>query len=446
MERPDFLRSGAPARLFPVLATTSKEGRSTSILLACLGLIRELSKHLLESVGQSYGVRSSLFAFTEVVFASNDEQADRPDGLIILRQGKKQWTALIEAKIGKSKLSIEQIERYRQIARQNGIDCVITISNEFATSPQLHPLTPQLNKRLKIPVYHWSWMYILTAADYLYANESVEDADQLLLLNELRRFLSHESTGVEGFGRMPREWSDLVKIASTNGRISKSGEDAAIVADAWHQETRDLSLILTRLLDVFVTERLSRKARTDPIERRKETLQALSDRMVLTSEFIVPDAASSIEIELNLALRSIQVGMRIRAPEDRVSSKARLNWLLKQMPNDLSEDYLIRCHWPGRSEPTQYSVRDLKTDPELVNKDRAHLQVVSFDVLLLKKTGGRFAQQTNIIVDLEEAVPQFYRLIGQRLSIWKKAAPKVKAKDVSPDSIEAEADEEVWKD
>ena len=36
MHRPDYLLQGEAARLFPVLATTSKEGRTTSIVLACI--------------------------------------------------------------------------------------------------------------------------------------------------------------------------------------------------------------------------------------------------------------------------------------------------------------------------------------------------------------------------------------------------------------------------
>lgn len=34
--RPDYLAQGELARLFPVLSNTSKEGRTTSIVLACL--------------------------------------------------------------------------------------------------------------------------------------------------------------------------------------------------------------------------------------------------------------------------------------------------------------------------------------------------------------------------------------------------------------------------
>ena len=40
---PDFLKQGEAARLFPVLATTSKEGRATSILLSCMEKVDEFA-------------------------------------------------------------------------------------------------------------------------------------------------------------------------------------------------------------------------------------------------------------------------------------------------------------------------------------------------------------------------------------------------------------------
>lgn len=65
---PPSLRRGEHARLFPVLATTSKEGRTTSIVLACISKVREFGSTLLEPLGQKTGVWAKLETYTEVVF------------------------------------------------------------------------------------------------------------------------------------------------------------------------------------------------------------------------------------------------------------------------------------------------------------------------------------------------------------------------------------------
>ena len=123
VSRPDFISQGEPARLFPVLSTTSKEGRTTSIVLACLSKIDDLGKILLSSVGQRVGKIAVVETYTEIVFKSQKGNSkDRPDGLIILRIGKRKWTALVEAKVGNNLLSEEQIEKYRDIAKEHSLD------------------------------------------------------------------------------------------------------------------------------------------------------------------------------------------------------------------------------------------------------------------------------------------------------------------------------------
>lgn len=440
MTVPSYLKSGSPARLFPVLATTSKEGRTTSIVLACMVLIKEFGSELLSSIDQKVGKRASLNAYTEVVFVDDPSNADRPDGLLILRRGASEWRALIETKIGNSSLSIEQIERYRGLAKTHGIDCVITISNQFASSPKLHPLSFDLNKRIKLPVFHWSWSFILTIVDLLFSNDAVEDDDQKLLLNELRRFLSHESAGVHGFSRMPPEWTELVKVASTGGKVVKTSKEVEKVVDAWHQESRDLSLILTRALDTMVREKLPKKLSADPVERRKQASNLLCDENSLKAVFEIPDAAAPLAVVANLATRSISVGMSLKAPDDRKSSKARLNWLLRQLKHDYSSEFIIRYNWPGRSESTQSTIADAKLDPSIIDKDRQHLQVSSFDILAVHKLSARFGQLSNFVSDLEDIVPTFYEVVGQNLTSWTKPAPKIKDDTILISEIAEEAD------
>lgn len=442
---PEYLTQGEQARLFPVLATTSKEGRTTSIVLACLAKIDEFGTSLLSSVSQKVGVRTKIETYTEVVCknrASNIK--DRPDGLIVVRNGTREWRALVEAKVGSTELNPEQIEKYRQLAKDNAIDCVISISNQFATSALLHPLAEVQKSRSKIPVYHWSWMYILTEADLLLSQDSVSDADQRLLLNELRRFLTHESAGVKGFDRMPKEWGDLNKLVSSGGVISAKSSDAAVVVAAWHQETRDLALILSRMTETNVSERLNRKHKTDGDSRTKDEVGILREKHHLLSELEVPDAAAPLSILVDMKRRSVDVGMTLRAPEDKVTTKARVNWILRQIKTDRLEDLYLRLFWPGKAEATQYLVSDLKENPELAEAEKSHLSPHSFHIFRSKRLGGRFTQQTNFIVDLEVLVPSFYGEIGANLSAWQRRAPKIKedrssAEDVSTKGISEDA-------
>ena len=96
-EPPEFLRAGDKARLIPTLADTSKENRATSVFLACLSAIHELGKVMLASVGLRVGTMARIECFTEVCLAQDFERRDRPDGLIVVTIGKRQWCALVES-------------------------------------------------------------------------------------------------------------------------------------------------------------------------------------------------------------------------------------------------------------------------------------------------------------------------------------------------------------
>lgn len=444
---PDFLIQGETARLFPVLSTTSKEGRTTSIVLACLSKVDEFGASLLSTIGQRVGARSRLETYTEVVLKNRSTaMKDRPDGLIVLNSGRKEWRALVEAKIGNSELNLEQIEKYRQLAKDNNLDCVITISNQFAPTPTQHPVDGVNKSRSKIPVYHWSWMHILTEADLLLNQDNVSDNDQKLLLNELRRFLSHESAGVKGFDRMPKAWSDLNKLISSGGIVPKRSSDALEVVQAWHQETRDLSLILSRMTEASVSEKLSRSHKHNLAEREKDALASLCENQELNATLEIPDAAAALEITASIPRRTVEVGMVLRAPEDKVSTKARLNWLLRQIKTEKTDDLFVRLLWPGSAPPTQYLVSELKEDPTIAEAGMDRKSPHSFIIFYSKRLGGRFTQQTNFIVDLEEIVPSFYANVGVSLSAWKKPPPNIKkerstAEDVTVDAISEDADQ-----
>lgn len=437
---PDFIVQGETARLFPVLSTTSKEGRTASILLACLSKIDELGKELLASAGQRMGSRGRIETYTEIVPAKRSyETKDRPDGLIVFKVGTREWRAFVEAKIGTVGLDANQIERYRALAKDNAVDCLITISNQFATAPTIHPLEAVRKSRAKVPVVHWSWMHILTTADLLLSRDDVADQDQRLLLNELRRFLSHESAGVRGFDRMPKEWTDINRLVSSGGSILMKSPEAHAVLNAWHQETRDLTLILSRMTETTVEQRLLRKHLADPAQRQRDELAVLRDDKQLQLALTVPNAAAPLEVVVDLTRRCVDVGMTLRAPEDKKSTAARVNWLLRQIKQEDTPDLHVRLQWRGKSPPTQHLVSDLRERVELAQEGKDGMEPIAFHLFESKRLGGRFIQQTNFIEDLEKLVPAFYGTYGARLSAWKKPAPQLKSDRKEPADVSTEA-------
>lgn len=431
-----ILARGERSRLFPVLADTSKEGRTLSIFLACLENVEEFGAAMMSSLGQRVGARARIETYTEIVLKKGGEKKYRPDGLIVLRAGSKRWMALVEAKVGNSDLTAEQIDGYLDLAKLNGIDTVLTLSNQFAPLPTHHPVPLPASSRRKAELFHWSWMFVLTQASLLLSNDQVSDRDQRIILNEMVRFITHPSAGVKGFDQMPPHWSDVVSKVQAGARISPNSEDAKEVVGAWHQEVRDLNLILSRQLATEVTTRISRAHAADPAVRLKAGSAELAQEHRLTTTFIVPAAAAPIDICADLQKRSVVISMKLRAPDERKSTKARVAWLMRQVPRAESPNIHVRLFWPGRAAHTQHPITVLRENPDAAPADRPGQQVSSFEVLLVKDLGAKFGQRRNFISELEAAVPEFYEQIGQHLKAWQPPAPRIREDKAEPGSVD----------
>ncbi|MDR5865123.1 hypothetical protein QC758_19410 [Halomonas campisalis] len=208
MERPNFVKRAEVARLIPVVADTSREQRAASVLLAALRGVHEFRQLMLGSLGQRVGSRATLEAWTEVVLEDDASTAksDRPDGLILLETGRKHWSALVEAKIGNAEIGEEQLKHYLQQAKKHKVDAVLTITNQFVAMPSHHPVKVPKTLLKGVELFHWSWMYAVTQATLLLESGEISSPDQRFLLEEVLRYLGHESSGISRFDSMNREW------------------------------------------------------------------------------------------------------------------------------------------------------------------------------------------------------------------------------------------------
>jgi hypothetical protein len=173
------LATGQYARLIPTVADSKKEERATSSLLASFMVVPEFTREVLSDAGAPVGKRIKIVCYTEVTFKNNEKtKGPRPDGLVIITSGSKQWTALIESKIGNADLTTEQVEEYLDLAKSHRINALITISNQFATTPSHHPVKVSKNKLRSVELYHFSWLSLKSKAVLLTSNKSVDDPEQ----------------------------------------------------------------------------------------------------------------------------------------------------------------------------------------------------------------------------------------------------------------------------
>lgn len=445
IQKPDYLASGERARLIPVLADTSKEGRITSSTLAAFMSVNEFAKGLLDSVGIRLGKTSKVECFTEIVLGKDKSASKiRPDGLIVVTTGKKQWSALVEAKIGKAELQTEQVEAYLDLAREHKIDCVITISNQFAASPTHHPLTVNKTKTRSVSLFHWSWTYLIAEAVMWVKYHGITDPDQAYILEELVRYLQHDSSGVTSFDRMNGTWKDVCSSVQNRITLKKTAQEVIDSVGSWHQFIRNVSLHLSLAIGETTTIFLKKAHRDDPNKRLDDDAAQLANEQKLTAEFDIPDAASRIKLTADVETRSVTACMRVKAPEERATTKGRINWFVSQLKKTTNSDIMVRAIWPSRAPDTIATLSAIREQGiDVLLCDNNALKPTAFEVVLTRDLGAKFKGAKTFIQESEPLLLEFYEQAGQHIKEWVAPPPKIKTKNTEAliDDVESAAEE-----
>ncbi|MCF6258045.1 MAG: hypothetical protein L3J98_13720 [Gammaproteobacteria bacterium] len=436
LEITERLASGQYARLIPTVADSKKEERATSSLLASFMVVPGFAREVLSDAGAPVGKRIKIVCYTEVTFKNNEKsKGPRPDGLIIITSGSKQWTALIESKIGNAELTKEQVEEYLDLAKAHGINALITISNQFSTTPTHHPIKVSKNKLRSVELYHFSWLSLKSRAVLLTANKNVEDPEQAYILSELVRYLDHDSSGVSSLTRMPGEWKNLCSSVQHGTALSKTSEIVEISVSGWHQLLRHLSLNLSMSIGQPVKIALSRAREKEAELNFSGDCADLAQNNGFSTEFEIPNAASRIIFSADCLRRTINISMKLEAPKDRARATASINWITRQLRSKGIGNVGLRAYWPRRIPMTSASLVEATEDPTVLIPEGVSDLPTYLEVVRIVDMAARFKGAKTFVEDSSKEFPLFYQDIGQHLSRWVAKAPKVKESEAVNSSI-----------
>jgi stress response protein SCP2 len=407
-----------PARLFPVAGiggAEEQERRATSALLAVMSLVREFGRVLTARSGAPAG---AVETFIEVPFG-HEEEAYRPDGVIRVTRGQKQWTALVEVKTGDGRLSLEQVDHYVDIARAKGYDAVITISNELTGATSDHPLTIDRRKLRKLALVHLSWDQVRTEAMLLLRRRGIADATQLRVMDEFVRYMAHPRSGMHGFTDMGPQW---VKVRdAVKAKTLRSGEKGAEEVSArFDQLVQHVGLQLSSALGVDVQALAPRNA-PDAVSR----CQQLADSGVLFGCLRVPGAVDVLVLSADLRTDRIGCSISIEAPREG-RPLTRVNWLLRQLPDTTRDALRVEAQLAGgRGATTAQLLGALRESPDkLLSADGRDIK--AFKLVLEGPMGAkRAAGSGGLIQSVRATTFSFYAEVVQNLRPWSARPPKL---------------------
>lgn len=412
------------ARLIPtsgINGADEQERRATSALLAVMSVVSDFGRTLVKPFGAPAG---SLQTYVEVPFVVGDKKLF-PDGLIRVARGQKSWTALVEVKTGENVLVAEQLENYLDIARDEGYDAVLTISNEIPPVAGQHPTAVDKRKLRKVALHHLSWTHILSEAVMQKEFRGVADPDQAWILGELIRYLEHPRSGAMEFSDMGETWV-ATREAVRTGTLRASDKGIKEVAARFDALLRFACLSLGRKLGTEVTPVLSRKELADPVTRTQALVTELARDALLSGAIRIPATVSNVVVTADLRAGTVTCHIDVDAPREGRPT-TRVNWLLRQLkgaPDGVRvEAHAARERGPGATE----LLRNVRENPALLIADPTK-EIRSFRIAMTVPMGTKRGRGRGTFIDsVLAAIDVFYGDVVEHLKAWAAAPPRLRS-------------------
>jgi hypothetical protein len=419
------------ARLIPTTGIggqDDQEQRATSSLLAVMKAVPQFGRAVLSHLDAPGGRIST---YTEVRFEDGADKTVIPDGAIVVERGKTRWICLVEVKTGRAALRAEQIEKYLDIARANGIDALLTISNQIVAAPSESPVSIDARKTKRVALRHLSWWRIMTEARVQYEHRGIADTDQAWILGELIAYLDHEKAGAGGFEDMGESWV-AIRDGARQHTLRLADTGVRDVAGRWEQFVQYLALGLCQTLGRNVEPVWPKKV--DAAGRLDLSVRSLVEDGRLEATIRVPDAAAPLDLSADLRARLLTTSIELSAPREG-RAKTRINWIIRQL-KDAPDNLRIDVRYPNVKETVAASLKEARDKPDkLLFAADPHREPRFFRLSLARDLGSKRGKLAgSFVAESKRQTIDFYRTIVQGLKAWSPSAPRLPGEGEEPAS------------
>lgn len=341
-----------------------------------------------------------------------------------MTRGKRSWTALVEVKTGKNELESTQLENYLDVAKNEGFDALITISNEIPSVAGQHPTAVDKRRLRKVALHHWPWTYLLSSAVMQKEHRGVSDPEQAWILGELIRYLEHPRSGAMELDDMGSGWVP-VRQAVSAGTLRAGDKQLPEVVARFDALLRYTSLRLGRQLGTDVVHVLSRKEQSDPALRAQALTNSMVEDGKLYGTIRIPNTAAAIDVCADLRSGRLTVSIDVDAPREGRAT-TRVNWLVRQLKQAPETTRLEAFQLGGRGAGATALLGAVRSDPAcLVVAAKKELR--AFRVELSAPVGAKRGRGQGAFIDsLIDLVDTFYGEVVQHVKTWSAAPPKLR--------------------
>lgn len=154
----------------------------------------------------------------------------------------------------------------------------------------------------------------------------------------------------------------------------------------------------------------------------------LTNTEVLRTVIDVPHAAAPIEVTVHLDSKKVHCDMKLNAPVVEKSTKRRVNWLIKQIPEfkDIEGLSFSVLSMRRGANTTEKNLEELRLYPIAVDDGvNSNMPPTSFVIRMTVDNNRAFSGPQKFVELIEDVVPKYYDLVGQHLRAAVTPAPKI---------------------
>ena len=409
------------ARLIPLLKT-GDEGALTSIFLSAVKLVREYRDVIFKETKLSRGGKA--YFLTEVVFIDIDKNS-RIDGLVIIvSKGIVKDAIVFEMKNKNNSVCKDQVEKYMELCKKIGITKMATVSNEFVSDSTQSPVKAKASKNFSL--YHFSWTYLMTKGQLLlFKNDAnIKDEDQIEIMREVLYYFDSPTSGISGYHIMKPGWKDTIEKITNRIPLKVSDYHVKEAVESWHEEEKDMALLLSRKLGVLVKSSPRNK------DSVKNDIRKIIKDQELFGNLSVKNSVSDITIRIDFEVKAVSMFVKVIPPLNK-GTTARITWISKQLESakkknesvfqSIEKDILIEANIKHAREHIRIPLTGFET---LLNDSKGK-EIQAFNIVLLSKLNSGFGSNKKFIVLIEKMILDYYAGIVQYLANWNQPAPKL---------------------
>jgi len=406
----------------PEKAPGNQARHAASSFLLTLMSVEAFRIALFEGLGLKVGQGSKLSCLSDFTFLSADnstqqpKQSNRPNGLLYLQTSKFVWSALMVTRASGVKLETDALAYCVEIAKQNQVNAILTVSDTFTLRPGVLPVDIEKTLIENLEIFHLPWGRIYTVTKQVLLSDAGLSADDSARLNDFIAYMEDKTGCLKADSRLQAETSSIARLITSGGAIDPTSNDVLNIVAGWHQNLKFLNFKLREKFNCDVSMSDGDLSIAQSKDQLMQDAVNFSQSHQLPGSFVIAKGTAKICLKLDLLRRTANYWMDVSSNVESSKPANPLSAILKKLKNSDAADIYIKAVYAGATVPKQAPLEMVMSDHAILSTDQAKTVPEAYEVLMVRDIAGDLDDMDLLVKQIDEGLLSFYEHVAQNFS------------------------------